>query len=449
MKISFPMDPELKQAVHEAAAAMGIDDAEWIRQAVSEKTAREGKIVTDPAWVRQALMERLGRSEPESRQAPQSSGGGRMSQIGRELSAAFKSPPLRELAANLGASLKGNNINGLYQGLPFSCHYSPGGRNTPPTFDIFLQAAFPETISFRKENAADGFSKRIGLSSEVQSGDSVFDSKFYIDSDNPDFARAFAADEYKRRAVETVFAVSGNISLLTLSPKFLKIHVVPCRSNSSVLTQPAVSNILAVLSGLAKSAPAVPATPFSLFAAKDSYKTVRTFFLTVAGASLAAGMIFLFTGVLHYAPILSGEFKLFSPSLRYSLSALALFLFSAFQLMKGRSSSGRLFLWLLLMSAPGFVLTSWGGLISSNGFLDKGKQDVRVLPVIEKSVYHGKSDSYYIDLPSWRSDAPKITMNVNSGFYNSLNKGDKVELTTKPGRWHIEWKVSLRKLQPD
>ena len=53
----------------------------------------------------------------------------------------------------------------------------------------------------------------------------------------------------------------------------------------------------------------------------------------------------------------------------------------------------------------------------------------------------GLDYNIYIDATSWRSDFPKVTIE-NEDLYHSVDIGNKLELTTKPGYWNIEWQVS-------
>jgi hypothetical protein len=167
--------------------------------------------------------------------------------------------------------------------------------------------------------------------------------------------------------------------------------------------------------------------------------------------STILALVLPIAGTFFYEPTFNGMAQLFFLSLYYSLPILALLLFMSFLEIKKRSSDGsvkKLFSTFLFVCSIGFILTGWGVYIFTNGYLDTGKETKRIQTVTHKSIKRpgghrtaGHNLKYYIDVTSWRSDFPKVTIE-NEDLYHSVDIGNKLELTTKPGYWNIEWQVS-------
>jgi hypothetical protein len=121
-----------------------------------------------------------------------------------------------------------------------------------------------------------------------------------------------------------------------------------------------------------------------------------------------------------------------------------------FLVLKARRPAGsvkKVFLGVLFVCSIGFIPTGWGVYILTNGYLDTGKETKRIQTVtdIYPVGWHtrfSRGTSHRMEVPSWRSDVSKLKVEIDKDLYNSLKKGENVELITKPSYWNIEWQTS-------
>jgi hypothetical protein len=109
--------------------------------------------------------------------------------------------------------------------------------------------------------------------------------------------------------------------------------------------------------------------------------------------------------------------------------------------LKGRSSSHREFLIVVLLSLPGFLLAGAGGKIFTNGWLDTSTEVVRETIVAHSWISTSDDDtSYHVEVRSWREGRTVEHLRVSEFFYRQLPRGEaRMSITTRSGKWGWEW----------
>lgn len=96
----------------------------------------------------------------------------------------------------------------------------------PVSVKIHFDCISPRRLTVHRENFIDGFAKSIGLARELHTGRLHFDRQFYIDSDDPAFAKKLFSDPNVRHHVRQIF--SCGVILLDFSDE-LGTLTLTCR----------------------------------------------------------------------------------------------------------------------------------------------------------------------------------------------------------------------------
>ena len=82
---------------------------------------------------------------------------------------------------------------------------------------------------------------------------------------------------------------------------------------------------------------------------------------------------------------------------------------------------------------------SYGLLIYSNCHYDRSPAETWHVQVKGKSVSHGKSTTYYLELSPWGKYTDGKQVTVSGSFYRTVNPQDSVGVLLNKGKWGIPW----------
>jgi len=250
--------------------------------------------------------------------------------MSREQDPALENEPLwRRISKAFGAAFRRKDETRSCDGVQYRYSIQPGGKNAPPSLTVAIECKSHGDFELRKENAFDRFFKRMGVACEIQTGDPAFDADYYIHTDTPDFTRVCFGDSRRLTRVREIY--EAGFTSIKHDGETLAARIEPLQ------TEPGETLVEQTVSRLVMMAKDMPASPqFGAFCA-SAWKRKRSFLIAVSLAIYATGMICLVLGLISYPPLDGG--LLFLDSLRYSLPALALYLFFALVTLKGRSAS--------------------------------------------------------------------------------------------------------------
>ena len=338
---------------------------------------------------------------------------------------------LRRLSDAVGASGAGNAFSGVHDGTQYHCRYFAGSKNSPSYFRIAITCRSEGDFEVTKESRVDTFFKKLGVSSEVQTGDPEFDKEFYVVTENPDFAFAIFIREENRKAVREIFRLGfnsikhdGEVMEAVWSPFLLKEDLDPAFITATVPH----------LSALSGAMPVIP-RPIS----SDGWRAKRA-------AAFAAPIILIIVGFasmamgLRWFPALD-EGALFLDSLSYSLPLLALSLWISVKLVKGRASSHKDLIGIILLFLTAFPVAGFGLEVFLNGWLDNAPPATHLGRVDNKYSTSSKNNTnYYVVLESWRKPRTTEKLQVDFSLYGKISSGRSwMNVETKPGRFGFEW----------
>lgn len=346
----------------------------------------------------------------------------------------------RRLAEALGAEKSRGQMNATHDGISYHFRWHAGDRNSPSYLRVFVDCVSHGQFRVIREGALERFSLKLGIASQIKTGDLSFDQEFYILSNETDFASGYFHDPQKRQAVVDIFRMGftevkhdGKVMEAKQSPFAMSDDVDP-----KVITAP-----LPQLSLLAKiEGTPFPYQPLALAPQGISWRTLRAVAFAVPIVLLLTGFVCTVWGLTSFEPLDSGTLLL--DSLKISLPVLVLSLWLALRLVRGRSGSHRELLVILCLSLVAFPLAGFGGEMVLNGWFDTSPPAAYQAMVVNKYMTRNKnSTSYYVRLSSWRKQSGTEKLGVSQSFYNRVTPNKTmVTAVTRKGFLGFEWLVS-------
>jgi len=339
---------------------------------------------------------------------------------------------------------KGKPVLLNHQGRGFICRYGRGGKNSPPDFTLTLSEVKWPAVGIQKENAVHRFSKRIGLTAEMETGDRVFDENYYIDTDDISFYRYLFADSDRRKTVHELLTISAPpIRQIRAGKDGVGIRITPFHLKSDVEFQPGpyLDCLLRLVEGMENPSAYMPHEDL-----KGTGFLLRTIALYVlAGVALIIGAVSLGLGFSRYTPLEEG-FLL--NGLMYTLPFVPLFWYLAFLGLRGKSWSHRVFYPLVLIILIGGILLGLGGMVYTNGRWDQSAAVDHACTLTDKYITKNKnSRNYWMVVKSWHHPDESVRIEVGAKFYSLLEPAMKVRITTRSGYWKQEWIESFAALE--
>jgi hypothetical protein len=361
---------------------------------------------------------------------------------------------LQELADRLHgritrrSMLAGDVLEGLRGDTSFSCRYFLGSRNTPPNLTILTKTSSPAKLTIRREAWYDRFAKRIGLVAEIQTGDPSFDRDYFFDTDGADVFLPYLSEAARRRQIDSLFNLGFPVREITFGRKDLRIVLSPLKGEAiaSVPVETYLDGLLNLPGGL-PPAGASAAYGRSLFPGAPRPPLAHAGLVLLfcfLGLLILGGAVSLGIGLSQYEPL--GN-RLVLNTLALSAPVALLFLGLAFRWIRGRSSSHRIFIPVLLLSLVGFPLAFTGAAVMTNGSLDQGVETSRKVPVVDRSYVQNKnSRTYYVAFPSWQRPDRTDRLSVPVRFFREVRQGDIIVVRTRPGFWQEEWIAGIERV---
>ena len=353
----------------------------------------------------------------------------------------------QKLSAKLSAThnvrtVNNNSLEGDYQGRRYECRYFPGSKNSPPSFTISVFCTPPFRLSVTREGGVERFSKNIGLTSEIQTGDPAFDSTYFINHDGNHDGETSAPQNYfynaeVREAIKSIFTIGMSMKEVSFYDDRIIAVISPLSSDETA--QVPVEMFLEKLAFLAAGLPPSTIQPARTMLAQVPARSIGAIVIVILLNMAAVGL--LIAGLNLYKPLRMG-FTM--QSLNYSIPAVMLFLYVAFQMVKGRSSSHKIFIPLAIFSLIGFLLGGVSSTMFFNGYLDRGTVSEHEARITNRYCTKNKSSyNYYVVLDSWKTPGKAEKVSIGKAVYYSVETGKTLHIKTKPGYFGQEWLVEI------
>jgi len=360
------------------------------------------------------------------------------------------------------------------------CSYMKKGSPYGLSVSYFIMCAatsrIPVNFIIIREGVFDKFFKLLGISSELQTGHTWFDKRYYIISETNDVAqRSILANEQFCKTIDALLAEGFDyvkykegvlkVGFNTFTDwRWFKPGVIERSANrlielsNFIGTQKPPNSARKKSSVRKKRAPALPkcdiegSIQFYIFPPKRSFKgrpgkwvQQRKLWLSSAAYVCLIGVISLITG-LFPDPYPAVDFAIAIEKiatygiLYFALPAMLLHLLGAGLHLAGRARTHKELLWIVFFSGIGYSLIAITVLPILNGVFDNSATITHPSKLIDTDQSRGRTYQYYIVIQSWRN-ADTEKLQVSKSFYklavSRLN--ETVDITTKAGAFNIEW----------
>jgi len=320
-------------------------------------------------------------------------------------------------------------------GVTYTTVYTPpvrGKNPSPSVLTVSIPVACDGEFEMGVETWFDKLGKRMGIATELQTGDESFDEQCYIRTDALEFTAAYLADPLKRVAILDLRRF-GFLSL-TLRDRGLfanRINFDPVADDRPEF----ISEVGARLVLLARGLPTYQPEFDTWVGAGRKFWQVVLWVLLV-GFALTVFSLVTFTPLKGVDVILRALPVLL---VGWPLSAVV----SAW-LLSGTSRSHRAWAAVMLGSLILFPLGSAGSVGLLNGAFDDSPPTTHNIVIVEKYTTRSKNTTHYhVRCPSWRKPGETESFQIPADEYNAVvPHRSKIVVVTKPGWLGVEWLVS-------
>lgn len=323
--------------------------------------------------------------------------------------------------------------------LDYVADFTPAttGKNaTPASLVVNLPCEMAGEFTILRITSFDRFGKNVGIAKPVRTSGGSFDETFYIQTDTPDFCRAYFADPKRRDAVRELFDLGfqrldadGHLLTATYRP-------YPGGEDES---DDVARDAARAMRPLARSVPHQPSTLMTR-GRKPLSRHRLQWVSWVTGFGLLALLIYL--GVSMYTnsfPL--DHWGLIFTTLPYVALALAVFLAWGYWLVRGHSTSHVQFRALVAAGVLLFPPFAVALTYNLNWMLDASPPTERVVRVVETKVTRSKNKSTYYAAFEWPQDrARRIWLDVGPTNFGRIRpNGTDLKLTTRAGWLGFEY----------
>lgn len=345
---------------------------------------------------------------------------------------------MKEVAARLNTRC---NLQGRYvvnrNGKQCWYHYTPGSKNRPPKLTVSVPCLSHGEFTVEREGKLDQMAKKIGLSSELQTGDSDFDNNYYIFSDTVDFARVYFQSPKKREMIKNIFGtgfsqVKHNGKSIEASwPGF----ALPGFNDSLVM---------ATIDNLAELSENIQDYFAELQFLGIPRLRIKNIILYLFPSLVLVGAVVSLFWVIQYQPL--DGFNLFMYSLLFSVPAVIAYLILTGFTIRGRASAHKDFIRIGFLSLMGFVFFANNALVFVNGSKDRSAPAFHNAKVVHKYwTRHKNTTTYHVSVQSWRPGRIREEFTVGAQAFKRIQPGKtEAAIFSKPGALGFERVVSMR-----
>ena len=316
--------------------------------------------------------------------------------------------------------------------------FAKGSGNNKSYFFMYripLERAFHFTVT--EESGFDTFAKNSGLAVEVQTGDKIFDDRFYISAPDSNVLRTFVESSERRERIAKFFDAGFHSLGFSSDKLFLEARSDFLNGKSPEEAKQLAESFIE----LSKDVAALGSDVSSLETSHMDSKSQGW----LVGALLAVvftGIGVLIAGLAFYNPL--DPWSMFVHSLMYSIPLCVFVTFQLISMVRGRSDGHKILATVLAFTIPSLLCVGQGLTAGYNGYFDKSEA-VTHTQRIERVTYSKSDDStsYYAIIQSWRKGEDTEKIQIGRREYKDLKKRLRsMEIVTRTGALGFEWLIS-------
>lgn len=322
-------------------------------------------------------------------------------------------------------------------GATYTTVYTPpvkGKNPSPSVLTVSIPVACDGEFEMGVETWFDKLGKRIGIATELQTGDDQFDEQCYIRTDALEFTTAYLADPLKRVAILDLRQF-GFLSL-ALKNRVLsatRINFDPRNDDRPEFIPDVGARLVLLARGLPDHQPEF-----------DNRVGAGRKFWQVVLWVLLVGFALLVFSLVAFTPINGGDLIL--RALPVLLVGWPLAAVGSAWLLSGTSRSHLAWRAIMLGSVILFPVGSAGIVGLLNGTLDDSVPTTHNAVIVEKYTTRSKNTTHYhVRCPSWRKPGETESFEIRGDEYNAVvPHRSKLVVVTRGGGLSVEWMVSKR-----
>ena len=323
-----------------------------------------------------------------------------------------------------GSRETAEGFTGKYNGVKYVLSLTEGidGQD----LSIEIRREFPLILYLEKEEGST-FSRRIGLTRKIRTGDALFDSKVNTVANDPSVARAFLGEMKRKDALNEIFAAWPEIESVSY------MYGNCTFTFRGIILDPDGSKIAAMV----KTCVAACDEPGPLPEEKSSW--MPFFFLVFNMLVLIAGFVLASLTPRHILTLGTLRDKVYL----WTGVSFLIYLLPAIIVSRGRADSHIRLGFFLITASFGFFIFYTGFFESMNVRLDKSIPEVRTALVTDVKVERIRRTTIrsLILLPEGESSTYVVP--AERDFFMKTSPGDRLKMYTRKGRFGMPW-ISLK-----
>jgi hypothetical protein len=326
---------------------------------------------------------------------------------------------------------------GAIDGIPFTYGYTDTHEtdDNRDSFSVSIESPTGKEFGIRRETVCDRRFKARNFSVEVQTGDDVFDKRFYLSSDEPEFLLRTLASEERRAAITKV--MDCGFTTIYHTGQRLRAEMLPFIAATRTRGG---SPLKEALPALAEIANGLPEDNDAVAGKVRRPRSIRREDLLLIASALPIIPAF---ACMMFNPQVVAPVTFFFVSLLVSLPLAAVFIWVAAIMLKGHSRSHRQLGAVAPVAASCMIFAGFLCGVQLNARLDRSGADERILKIIEKRV-EGHRDEWYdycLIVDSWYEDGETVKLKVPYDIYGRV--GARAKVSVKPGAFGFDWIESV------
>jgi len=344
---------------------------------------------------------------------------------------------LKKRISQLGGKLnyKGEGVLS-FEGRDIFIRYIPASRNRSAELRVSAAGHFGAQALIRYETPSDKFYKQIGLNRELQIPDREMGDKLYFECDDQEFLNFFLLNS---RTKSEVLSLLKDYADIEITKDRCQLKKYPAGDLAMISRE----DILGMARQLVELSTLIPSSGGD-HPELAVFKLKKVLMYGIGSIVSAAGGFSFLWASCEYRIVDAG--RLWELSLNYSATIVIAAVSLAFFLIRGFSTSSKVFLFFLLTFSAGGILCGRYGAAVYNGFFDRSPVESFDQVVYNKyfTISRGSSN-YYAVVQPWRPGRKGWVFRVSQGTYAFINPGSThFQILTRSGRLGFEWVVAER-----
>ncbi|MCB0346294.1 MAG: hypothetical protein KDD66_14340 [Bdellovibrionales bacterium] len=341
---------------------------------------------------------------------------------------------LERLCRPLSVQLRGSGFNLKIGDVPVNASYLPSGAGLQASFELVTECATPAAFKVYKEGGHESALKKLGLLAEVQTGDDLFDNRWFIETDLPQQTKYVLSSSDVRDPIGR--ALLNNFDEVQVLKHKVRVRGFG-RIDEGNLQAIHVARAAEQLASLAAALKKV-GYPGRLLGSIETF--LRSTLVLGSAAAIAAVGVSLYDSSTLSAQPLDGT-RVFIRGMILGLPLIIAYLAMVTIVIRSRANALRKIALAAMLAVPGLVYLSAAAYLHINSTWDTSTESFHQAKLLDVKK---RGERAYLSVASWREPGSSESLMVRSEFAKPLEAGQSVlAVTTRGGYFGTTWVSGL------